>query len=308
MYNGKKGVVYMVLVRVVHREQEKVINELKLVLKDVQKKESSLKILEKEYYGDSIFDITCDPSEYTDELREEIFNLTTQSIYRFIINVFIEKEIDYFFDNSYFFIKYDEIDEVKENVINILINEKFIDSEEKIFLEKKNTIFDKIKKCIEENNEINIDGFVRFRMKDLFEEIEIIVDRVVEKHMVEKEYNEFIKLLKYFVEVQESKIEEVNIIIDKHGLYNILDGNNNDIYNLFLDDLSEFNNSIMNVNKDDLLISGLITNSPKKIILHGVNNSLNHEIIETIKQIFEDKVEICCGCLNCTKNINELIK
>ncbi len=37
--------------------------------------------------------------------------------------------------------------------------------------------------------------------------------------MVEKEYNEFIKLLKYFVDVQENKIDEVNIIIDKLGNY-----------------------------------------------------------------------------------------
>ena len=33
--------------------------------------------------------------------------------------------------------------------------------------------------------------------------------------MVEKEYNEFIKLLKYFVEIQESKVDEVNILIEE---------------------------------------------------------------------------------------------
>ncbi|WP_242861663.1 putative sporulation protein YtxC [Candidatus Arthromitus sp. SFB-turkey] len=166
----------------------------------------------------------------------------------------------------------------------------------------------KIQNCIEENNEININGFIRFRMRELFEDIETIVDRVVEKHMVEKEYNEFIKLLKYFVEIQESKIQEVNIVINKRGSYTIFDENNNDIYDLFLDDLNDFNTSMMNVNKDDLLISGLITNSPEKIIIHGVENSLNIEIIETIKQVFEDKVNLCYGCSNCVEISNKLIK
>ena len=166
----------------------------------------------------------------------------------------------------------------------------------------------KIQNCIGENNEININGFIRFRMRELFEDIETIVDRVVEKHMVEKEYNEFIKLLKYFVEIQESKIQEVNIVINKRGSYTIFDENNNDIYDLFLDDLNDFNTSMMNVNKDDLLISGLITNSPEKIIIHGVENSLNIEIIETIKQVFEDKVNLCYGCSNCVEIASKLIK
>ena len=175
-------------------------------------------------------------------------------------------------------------------------------------MEKKKVILDKIKDCIEENNEINITGFIRFRMKELFQDIEEIVDRVVERHMVEREYNEFIKLLKYFVEIQENKINEVNIIINSGGTYTILDENQNNIYGLFLDDLSDFNMSMVNTNKDDLLISGLITNSPKNIIIHGTENSLNIEIIETIKQVFEDKVSFCFGCLKCSKIMDKLIK
>ena len=232
MYNSKKGVVYLVLVRVVYEGQEKIIDELKSMLEDMQIKKSSLKILEKGYSGGSFIDVVCDPSQYTDKLKNKIFNVISQSIYKFIIKIFIDKEINYFFDNSYFFIKYDEIDEVKEKVIDILINDRFINDNDKFFIDKKNSILKKIQNCIEENNEININGFIRFRMRELFEDIETIVDRVVEKHMVEKEYNEFIKLLKYFVEIQESKIQEVNIVINKRGSYTIFDENNHDIYDL----------------------------------------------------------------------------
>lgn len=35
--------------------------------------------------------------------------------------------------------------------------------------------------------------------------------------MVDKEYNEFIKLLKYFVEIEESKLDKLNILIDPTG-------------------------------------------------------------------------------------------
>lgn len=307
MYNGKKGVVYLVLVRVVYDGQEKIIDELKLVLEDVRRKESSLRVLERVYRDGKFIDVICDPLQYTDDLKDYIIDIVSTCVYKFVINIFISKEIDYFFDNSYFFIKYDEVDDVKREVINVLLKSeyKILD---KFFTDKKNIILQKIKSCVEENNVINIDGFVRFRMKYLFNEIEMIVDRVVEKHMVEKEYNEFIKLLKYFVDVQESKIDEINIIIDKLGSYVILDKNNNNICDLFLDDLNDIDDPVVNINKDDLLISGLITNSPQKIILHGAENSLNMEIIETIKQVFENRVNFCCGCLNCMETVNEITK
>lgn len=298
----------MVLVRVVYEGQEKIINELKSVLATICRKKTFLRISEKTCKVSNFIDVICKSSEYTEQLHNSVFNAIGDVVYKFIIEIFAKKEINYFFDNSYFFIKYDEINEVKEKVLNILLNNNFSNDNNAFFMEKKKVILDKIKDCIEENNEINITGFIRFRMKELFQDIEEIVDRVVERHMVEREYNEFIKLLKYFVEIQENKINEVNIIINSGGTYTILDENQNNIYGLFLDDLSDFNMSMVNTNKDDLLISGLITNSPKNIIIHGTENSLNIEIIETIKQVFEDKVSFCFGCLKCSKIMDKLIK
>ena len=96
-------------------------------------------------------------------------------------------------------------------------------------INRKNSIIDKITRCIEENNEINISGFLTFRTKELKKDLECIVDKVVEEYMVEKEYNEFIKLLKYFVEIQESKVDEVNILIEKNGDYYLRDEEGNDL-------------------------------------------------------------------------------
>ncbi len=288
MYGDMKGVIYLVLVRVVYEGKEKILNDIKDALRSMEQYETSLRVSIKKFQNISFIDIECDPLKYADRLKDGVINTVAKGIYSFVIDIFINKEMDYFFDNSYFFIKYDEISS--------------------FCFSKKQDILNKIIKCIDENNEININGFIRFRLRELLNDFEMIVDRVVERYMVEKEYNEFIKLLKYFVDVQENKIDEVNIIIDKLGNYTILDGQHNDIYDLFLDDLNDFNMSSMMVNKDDLLISGLITNSPNKIVIHGVKNSINVEIIETIKQVFENKVEFCCGCLDCVEIANKLIK
>ena len=119
-------------------------------------------------------------------------------------------------------------------------------------------------------------------MKELREDIENIIDKVIESYMVEKEYREFVKLLKYFVDIQESKIDEVNILIDEIGNYSIKDKNKEDIFNEFMKELMECRIDT-DAKMEDIIISGLITNAPKRVIIHGKKNCLNKEFIDTIK-------------------------
>ena len=165
-------------------------------------------------------------------------------------------------------------------------------------MNKINSIIEKIKSCLEENDEINIKGFITFRMKELREDIECIVDKVVEEYMVEKEYKEFVKLLKYFVDIQESKIEKINIYIHEGGGYVLKDGYGNDVFGDFMKELSECRIDT-EAKIEDIIISGLITNAPKQIIIHHKENCINTEFIETIVNVFGDRVFYCAGCINC---------
>ena len=50
------------------------------------------------------------------------------------------------------------------------------------------------------------------------------------------------------------------------------------------------------VEYDDLLLSALITISPRRIILHVISPI---EIVETIVNVFRERVRICEGCDLC---------
>jgi putative sporulation protein YtxC len=232
-----------------------------------------------------------------------IFNLYMANIlYNVVIDEFSKKELQSFLSDTYFFLKYDEIKEIKNLSMEALKSEGAILNEYMVyFRNRKNSILEKIIECVEENKEINIKGFITFRMKEFKEDLEGIIDKVVEKYMVEKEYNEFINLLKYFVEIQDSKIEKVNIIVQKDGSYIFMDGDGKDIMNLLLSELSEakYNGA---VSMDDLLISGLITNAPRRLTIHGEENCINREIIDTIKNVFGDRVSFCESCEMCQKS------
>ncbi len=171
------------------------------------------------------------------------------------------------------------------------------------YTNRKNAIIDKIAMCIEETNEINISGFLTFRTKELKEDLECIADKVVEEYMVEKEYNEFIKLLKYFVEVQESKVDEVNILIERDGSYYLRDKEGNDLVGNMIMELPEVKFDCKE-NQEELIISTLITSAPKKVVIHCAEYCKNKELIQTISKVFVDRVYYCDKCTEC-KNIKK---
>ncbi|MGE5329635.1 MAG: putative sporulation protein YtxC [Deltaproteobacteria bacterium] len=175
-------------------------------------------------------------------------------------------------------------------------NEDFeygIDSEN-----RKEIILKKIIEYLDTSNEIILDGFVNFRMKEYVKELEDVVDKAVDSFLMDKEYQEFIKLLRYFVDIQEPKMEAVHII-SLESRYLILDNRYNEITN---ECIKEFINEIPeegDINFDDLLVSSLITMAPLRIYIHSSHKIKNRELLETIKNVFVNKVILCSGCQIC---------
>lgn len=257
--------------------------------------------------GNNFIKIKCSDDEFNEKLRDTFNKYMANILYNVVIDEFYKKEMQSFLLDTYFFLKYDEINEIKELSMKALKSDKALPNEDLVYcINKKNTIIDKIMDCIEENKEINIKGFITFRMREFKDDLEGIIDKIVERYMVEKEYNEFIKLLKYFVEIQECKMEEVNIFIHQDGTYMVKDKYNNDIMEELTKELEEarFTSS---VSIEDMLISGLITNAPEKVVLHCSENCLNKELIDTIKSVFQDRVSECSSCKAC-KEIMHSVK
>ncbi len=274
------------------------IQDLRLVLK---KKDIKIGVVESVELDNHIIKILCDDNSYSERVRDIINLYISNILYKVVLNEYKEKEMLGYLTENYFFLKQEEIIEVEEEIMNVFLESKSINFDNLVYcLNKVNNIIEKIKSCLEENSEININGFIRFRMKELREDIEDVIDKVIESYMVEKEYKEFIKLLKYFVEIQESKMEEINIVIKECGEYSIIDRNKKDIFNEFMRELIECKLD-NDVKMEDIIISGLITNAPKRIIIHGKSNCVNKEFIDTIEKVFDNKVIFCKGCILCVE-------
>lgn len=236
--------------------------------------------------------IFCDDQDYTEKLKGTIYQYISNVLYKVVVEAFRRKEMLEYLTENYFFLRHDEMVEIDRDINCLLSGDEKIKDETTIYcLNRVNYITDAIKEFIEETGGINITGFITFRMKFLTRYIEDIIDKVIEKYMVEKEYNEFIKLLKYFVDIQECKIDEVNLIIQSNGGYEIKDSTGEDMFKEFLKEMSD-NPQNKSVNIEDIIISGLITNAPRKIRIFNEISCNNKEFLKTIKSVFGERVEV----------------
>ncbi|NLB88098.1 MAG: hypothetical protein GX790_02560 [Syntrophomonadaceae bacterium] len=169
---------------------------------------------------------------------------------------------------------------------------------------RKNKMAHRILEHINSSNLIVIEGFINFCLKDYLNEIRFAVDLAVEELRNEKEYNEFVKLLRYFVDTQVPKSYEVNLMMNGKGIFYLWDAQGSSIedkyINYYLDDML-----LDEINLDDILISILITIAPRRIILHNVLDYVNTDAVEVIRNVFQEKISICSGCERCRSYLQE---
>lgn len=211
------------------------------------------------------------------------------------------------------------IDEFEENIIKkyIFHNHFYFNNleQEKIFnlcfetsldyySEKHEILFKSFYNYLSNNKNIILTGFINFRLKKYYSIIEEVVDSAVNKFVIEKEYNEFITLLKLYISSQPSNIKTVHLIyLDNYSL--LLDENKN-IININDEIFTAKYLSDISFSSNDYILNTLLSLLPNKIFIHLINNNID-EFINTLQLAFENKVQICTDCDICTlyKTINK---
>lgn len=283
----------MLVLKLAYSEELDFIEELQGLRKLLKKKNINIGLIESLEKNTHIIKIICDDDNYNEKIRKKIIIYVSNIMYKIIIEKYRKKELFEFLTDNYFFLRQSELLELEEIIMKVLRLENFNKDNDFLYYSNIiNEIINKIKVCIEENNEFNINGFLLFRMKDLRLNIEVLIDRVIENYIIDKEYEEFIRLLKYFVNIQDSKLSEVNLTIQSLGEYSLTDGEGKDILDEFIKELTSCKIGV-DANMEDIIISGLITNSPEHIIIHSKEKCLNKEFIDTIVKVFGNKVTFC---------------
>lgn len=251
-------------------------------------KNSVVKVEEKNFESGYEFKFTAKDFDPLGEIA--LINSFSAIIYNVIDTVYLEDIISRVYKRVYG--KKADLD--KKDVI--YLSTKVLRSDI-VYKREKRQIKESICSYIGECENINVDGFIHFRMKNFSGVVEETLKNVVRELENKKKYDEFILTLKYFIDIQTPKYDYLDIIINQDG-YKILDEFGEEIEDEGVGDFEISFESHEDTSKVDLLLSSLIVLAPKTFTVH-LKYGEEGDLLDVLKIIFQDRVRICNGCNRC---------
>lgn len=268
--------------------------------------------------------IKTNNSNLLDYLLNELKNLDVDNVYfscnkfKCYNNIIIHykgTDIDLFLGKISSILSFLVIDELEEDLLKNLISQNYFyfnhsekntilqtcfdiiaDNFSSFFEEKFKVLYDNFFNYLSSNKSIVLLGFVNFRLKDYLEILDNIVNQAVNSFIVEKEYCEFISLLKLYINSQPNNSNIIHLVYTKSESI-LLDENKNiihvsdDIFNAkYLSDISFSSN--------DYALNSLLNLLPKKLYIHLIDDYID-EFINTLTLIFEKRIVLCTDCNIC---------
>lgn len=235
---------------------------------------------------------------YDVESRSLFIHFIADALSDLILNQWEKTLLEDIIRENYYYFSEEERKTIFEYAADYIDSAELGDFGIKYKLSRKSKIAQKLMEFLRSNDRIVVEGFIRFRLKDYVRELQEAADKAVDDFLMEREYKEFIQLLRYFVDIQEPRVDVVHIVMQPNGVFKLYDESkkviNSDYLDGFIVDLAD-----SEINYEDLLISALISIAPKEITFHLGKENKATTALQTIKSVFTGRVQECRGCPFC---------
>lgn len=232
--------------------------------------------------------------------NDELIEYLSLVLYIQFANYYNNKNLHTWITHDYFFINAKEINEIidkikdKVSLINLSFNEN-LEEDSLLNYIKNDEFYNSLKTLITTTNTINIRGLITFRYKIFTASYEdCLLSPIISEFIKDKEDKEFLKLLKYFVDINDEFYDEVIIKFLENGEKVVIDNDNNDLIEKFKAQCEEITLIDDNTPINNILLSGFVSKVPKLIKVHNINN-LNEDdtkFIDTLQMLFNVEIVI----------------
>ncbi|MBN3523053.1 putative sporulation protein YtxC [Paenibacillus apiarius] len=171
---------------------------------------------------------------------------------------------------------------------------------------RKGKVMRVLRRYLEEHTDLNLEGFIRFRLVKYMNELREVVDYAIDEYVLERQYQEFIGLLKYFVFIQETKIPLAHLMHRGGHEFTLLNEQMQPLEPKHVVDGMIVEMLDYDMEMEDMIVSTLINVSPQNIIIH--TREPDSQVIKTIQQIFESRVHVCIYCSACQPQASEALQ
>ncbi len=157
---------------------------------------------------------------------------------------------------------------------------------------------------LKEDQEINIDGWLRFRSYKYKMILEDILEQFIEDYLIKKDIVKFIKMVREMRNLNNPLEDILHLVYTNNGEMNILNEKMEDVTALYIKQYCKELLADSTLNKEDLMMHIFITVSPRRITVHQHQKSKQPQFIKTLEGIFGINIKYCKGCKYCTDNTN----
>ena len=163
---------------------------------------------------------------------------------------------------------------------------------------RKTSLVAQILSCLDQSDVFDIEGFLHFRAQEYKSDVTKAVEYAINEYVVEKEYLEFIQLLRHFVDSQKPRLEILHVGMTSQGRFHLYNNEGVKVTHQFLEDYQLDN--VQELGYEDLLVSALIAVAPRQVTLH-IRYEGYKDTLRTIRSVFGERVKDCQGCSLCEK-------
>lgn len=139
-----------------------------------------------------------------------------------------------------------------------------------------------------ETSQIDLDGFLRFRCRDLTEGIKEAVRDSIDDYLINREYDEFVDVLRYFLNTTPVTPGTVYVVC-KSGCAVGLEGNYSPIDVGMVERVAHSSNG-RDLHPQDVLVSALITRSPERLVI--ATRDPGSVLVQTLARVFAGRAEV----------------
>lgn len=221
----------------------------------------------------SVTVFNCQMEEDFREMWPEDLILDLSSLIR---KRFVEQEVKELLHNRYTFLKAWEQEKLKGQILKELG-------------EEEDSVQDCLRQHLQESTTLILEGFIRFRLQAYGAMISQIVEKAVEQYLLEREYQEFIRLLRYFMDIQEPREDRLHVLIAGYE-FELLDQEGFPLSG------EAGNVQMAGEDMEDRLVSIVLALAPRAITLHVQEEG---EAFPILRKIFGTRLHICEGCSMC---------
>ena len=155
------------------------------------------KFLYDKTYSDSVSYNESLDAIYVNLSKVEKHEIVLSRITELIVSIIKDRDLKEYIWTTYTNISEEDKKSVYKEALGL------VDKKENFI---KETVYSKLSDIVVDYEDINLDGFLKFRMKDFTSYISIVSDIALEEHLIKRDKKEFLDSLKYFIDIQEEKM------------------------------------------------------------------------------------------------------